>query len=424
MREEKIYSGSTDWPVIILYLMLCSIGVMSIYSSSYETGGSLFDFGTKYGKQLLWFGISLAAGFSLFLFDSRFFNVFAYLFYAIFLGLLLIVLLVGRETFGSKSWIEIGGFSLQPSEFAKLGTALALGRYLSEYGTDVRKWSHRLKAIMIICVPMLMVLLQGDAGSSLVFMAFVFVLYREGLPGFILVLGFGLALIFVLTLLFGPGIITMVAFFICLIFASFGFRRKQLLALLLVIVVVVAACSFSVQYVFDNALKVHQKKRILVTLKLLDDPKGFGYNVNQSKIAIGSGGFWGKGYLQGTQTKGDFVPEQTTDFIFSNIGEEFGMVGTWLLVILYTMLLVRIVFIAERQKNRFNRIYCYGVASILFFHFAVNIGMAIDLLPVIGIPLPFLSYGGSSLLAFTLLLFLLVRLDANREHELDTIGKS
>ncbi len=422
MRDEKLYTGTTDWLIIMLYIIIASIGVLSVYSSTYDSNLEGFDFSSKYGKQILWFGISIASGFVLFLFDARFFNVFAWLIYGIFISLLLATLFVGSEMFGSKSWINIGGFSIQPAEFGKLGTALALAKYLGEYGVNIKSWNNRIKAAAIIFIPMALVLLQGDAGSALVFLSFLLVLYREGLPGFILVIGLATILVFIMTLIFGPVPVLMVVSFFSLILIALNYKRKQLVALLIVIIAGVAVTTFSVEYVFDNVIKEHQKKRILVTLKMLDDPKGIGYNVTQSKIAIGSGGLWGKGFLQGTQTKGDFVPEQSTDFIFCTIGEEFGLVGTWLLVLLYTILIIRVFFVAERQKNRFSRVYCYGVGAILFIHFAINIGMAIDLMPVIGIPLPFISYGGSSLFAFTILLFLLIRLDANRENELDTLG--
>jgi rod shape determining protein RodA len=423
MRDEKLYSGSTDWLLVLLYLFIAGIGLLSVFSSSSEGAGFAFDLSTKYGKQFMWFVISITFGFLLFLFDARFFSFFAWLFYIISILMLMAVLFVGSEMFGSKSWISIGGFSIQPSEFAKLGTAVALARYLGEYGVDVRKWSFRLRALAIIGLPMAFVLLQGDAGSSLVFLCFSLVLYREGLPGYLLVAGIALIVIFVLTLIFDSIAVVLMVTFLAFIVIALNYKRKQIVTLMLVIVGVVASMSFSVDYLVQNVLKEHQRKRILVTLKMLEDPKGIEYNVIQSKIAIGSGGLWGKGFLQGSQTKGDFVPEQSTDFIFCTIGEEFGLVGSWTLVLLYTLLIVRIFFTAERQKTRFGRVYGYGVGSILFMHFMVNIGMAIDLMPVIGIPLPFISYGGSSLFAFTILLFLLIRLDANRENELDSMGQ-
>lgn len=423
MRDEKLYTGSTDGLLVLLYIIIACIGLLSVFSSSSEGAGLAFDLSTKYGKQFMWFVISITCGFLLFLFDARFFSFFAWLFYALSLILLMAVLFVGSEMFGSKSWINIGGFSIQPSEFAKLGTALALARYLGEYGVDVRKWSFRIRALAIIALPMSFVLLQGDAGSSLVFLCFFLVLYREGLPGYLLIAGLAMVVIFILTLMFDAIAVVLMFAFLTFIVIALNYKRKQIISLMMIVLGVVAVMSFSVDYLFENVLKEHQRKRILVTLKMLEDPKGIEYNVIQSKIAIGSGGFWGKGYLQGTQTKGDFVPEQSTDFIFCTIGEEFGLVGSWTLVLLYTLLIVRIFLVAERQKTRFGRVYGYGVGSILFMHFWVNIGMAIDLMPVIGIPLPFISYGGSSLFAFTILLFLLIRLDANRQNELDSMGQ-
>ncbi len=423
MSEEKLYTGTTDWLLVIFYLMLAGIGLVSVFSSSSEGMGLMLDLSTKYGKQALWLVISLTVGFGLFLFDVRFFSFFSWLFYAVGIGLLAAVLVVGSEMFGSKSWINIGGMSIQPAEFAKLGTAIALARYLSEYGVDVRKWKFRINALIIIGIPMALVLLQGDAGSSLVFMSFFLVLYREGLPGYLLIAGISVILIFILTLFFDAIAVILMFGGIAFIIIALNYKRRSIVTLMMALIATVAAISFSVDYVVNNVLKEHQKKRILVTLKMLEDPKGIEYNVIQSKIAIGSGGIWGKGFLQGTQTKGDFVPEQSTDFIFCTIGEEFGLLGSWLLVLLYTALLIRVFFVAERQKNRFGRIYGYGVGSILFIHFFINIGMAIDLMPVIGIPLPFISYGGSSLFAFTLLLFLLIRLDANRHNELDAMSQ-
>lgn len=423
MNEEKIYTGSTDWLLVIFYLLLASIGLISVFSSSSEGMGLTLDLSTKYGKQALWLVISLTVGFGLFLFDARFFSFFSWLFYALGVTLLAAVLVVGSEMFGSKSWINIGGMSIQPAEFAKLGTAIALARYLSEYGVDVRKWKYRINALIIIGIPMGLVLLQGDAGSSLVFLSFFLVLYREGLPGYLLIAGVSAILVFILTLFFDAIAVILMFGGIAFVIIALNYKKKSIVTLMIALVASVAAISFSVDYVVNNVLKPHQKKRILVTLKMLEDPKGIEYNVIQSKIAIGSGGLWGKGFLQGTQTKGDFVPEQSTDFIFCTIGEEFGLIGSWLLVLLYTAMLVRVFFVAERQKNRFGRIYGYGVGSILFIHFFINIGMAIDLMPVIGIPLPYISYGGSSLFAFTILLFLLIRLDANRHNELDAMGQ-
>jgi len=346
--------------------------------------------------------------------DMKFFTSFSYIIYGATILLLLAVLVLGKEVAGSKSWIEIGGFRLQPAEFAKFATNLALARYLSGININLKKSKNVILAGTILFIPLILILLQNDTGSAIVYVAFILVLYREGFSGNFLILGFVIAVLFVLTLMVGKflvlGIIAAITFVLFLITQK---ARKNLL-LLFGMFVVIAAFVFSVDYAFENVLQDHQKTRIEVLLGKKTDFHGAGYNVNQSLIAIGSGGFSGKGFLQGTQTKYKFVPEQSTDFIFCTVGEEWGFIGSTLVIVLFMVFLIRLLFVAERQRSAFSRIYGYGVAAIIFFHLAVNIGMTIGLAPVIGIPLPFFSYGGSSLWAFTILLFIFIKLDSNR----------
>jgi rod shape determining protein RodA len=395
--------------------MLVFFGWISIYSaSSGEEVDSIFDFSERYGKQLVWIGLAAILAITIVLIDAKFFSAFSFWIYALMIGLLIFVLLFGKTVAGSKSWLEIGSLSIQPAEFAKFATALALAKYLSTLNINLQKLRTKLTASFIVLFPAALILLQNDTGSALVYVAFVLVLFREGLSGMIIILGLWLASLFIFTLIFGEiyvsiaiGIITLIAF---LIFKKVRSKKK----LILLGLVFSLAFIFSVNYAFENVLEPHQKKRINVLLGIEKDLRGAGYNVNQSMIAIGSGGLTGKGFREGMLTRYHFVPEQTTDFIFCTVGEEWGFVGVSVVVLTFLILLIRLVWLAERQRSPFSLIYGYGVASILFFHFAVNIGMTIGLAPVVGIPLPFFSYGGSSLWAFTILLFIFLRLDANR----------
>jgi rod shape determining protein RodA len=320
---------------------------------------------------------------------------------------------------GSSSWIEIGGFRMQPAEFAKFGTALALAKYLSGYNKNFeKKRRDQYISSAIILAPMAIILLQNETGSTLVFFSFIFVLYREGLPGWILFAGLVLGVLAILALLV-PAIYIMIGLaVVALVFLLMVRRTKSLVLITMGMLLFAGVLVNSIDYVFQNVLQAHQRTRINVLLGKEVDIKGAGYNVQQSKIAIGSGGFWGKGFLQGTQNKFRFVPEQSTDFIFCTIGEEYGFIGSVIFIALYVYLLYRLLMMAERQRLKFNRIYGYSVVSILFFHFLINVGMTLGLMPVIGIPLPFFSYGGSALLSFTVLLFIFIRLDANRVNEL------
>lgn len=406
-----------DWSIILIYFLLVLIGWISIYSAVYdESQTNIFDLDTKYGKQALWIGISIFIALFIIILDPKFFSQTSYIFYGVFLILLIAVLFIGNETKGAKSWFGIGDLGIQPSEFAKATTALGLAKILSGIDVDIKDFKTKISAIAIIAIPMLLVLFQNDTGSALVFLFFVLVLFREGLSLYVLIFGAGAAILFVLALLINPYVLIGILLAITLVFWYVFRLRKISFKFCISLFIIASGIVLGVEYVFENALETHQKSRIEVLLGKRDDPKGVGYNVNQSKIAIGSGGFFGKGFLNGTQTKYNFVPEQDTDFIFCTIGEEWGFVGSSFVVFLYVALMVKIIRKSEKQRSKFSRIYGYSVASIIFAHFSINIGMTIGLLPVIGIPLPMQSYGGSSLMAFTFLLFVFIRQDASRQE--------
>jgi rod shape determining protein RodA len=411
--------SNVDWMTLLIYFACTIWGLICIYASVYkDTHPLIYDQSMNYGKQLTWMGISFFIGMLILLIDEKFFYAFAYPIYGITILLLLAVLAFSVTVKGSSSWIEIGGFRMQPAEFAKFGTSLALAKLLSGYNTKFTDPKIRNLSLLLVFIPPIIILLQNETGSALVFASFILVFYREGLPGYFLFIGAVVALIAVLALIVPAIYIYIIIGVFAAIFTLF--IRRNIKNVLIVGAVAIALCALagSVDYVFENVLQPHQKQRINVLLGKEVDLKGAGYNVQQSKIAIGSGGLMGKGFLEGTQNKFRFVPEQSTDFIFCTIGEEYGFIGTSVFIILYMLLLWRILYLAERQKQKFNRIYGYCVASILFFHFFVNIGMTIGLIPVIGIPLPFFSYGGSALLSFTILLFIFIRLDSNRLNEL------
>ena len=372
------------------------------------------DLDTNYGKQLIFIISAIIIGFAILLLDSKFFTTFSPIFYGITIILLILVLLIGRNVGGNQAWIPIGSFRLQPSEFAKFATCLLLARYLSSGTIKVQDIRTQLVAAFIILIPTVLILLQPDAGSALTFSSLILLLYREGLSGYFLAIEGLSILLFVLTVLYDKYIV-LAGIIVCAGIIFYNYRKsKKMIKVTGFGVLFSILFIFSVDYAYNQILKPHQRNRIDLILGKVDDPRGIGYNLNQSKIAIGSGGIWGKGYLQGTQTKYNFVPEQSTDFIFCTIGEEWGFIGCFFVIGLYLFLLIRIINIAERQRSSFARIYGYGVASILFFHIFINIGMTIGLIPVIGIPLPFLSYGGSSLWSFTILLFILLKFDSNR----------
>lgn len=419
MTQQQPKPAHIDWISLTLYVVFVLSGLLCIYASVFkETNPNIYDMDMNYGKQLLWIVISAFIALLILLVDEKLFYAFAYGFYGITIILLLATFVIGVEIKGSSSWIRIGGFQIQPAEFAKFGTALALAKFLSGYNISFKDLKVKLICYAIIALPMVIILLQNETGSALVFASFSLVLYREGLPGWLLIGGVGLAVLAVLALLFPPLNIIIFLGLLAVIVLVFV-RRTTLLIFLTIGVVAVSSIYVStVNYAFENVLQAHQKTRINVLLGKEVDLKGAGYNVQQSLIAIGSGGAFGKGYLEGTQNKFRFVPEQSTDFIFCTIGEEFGFLGSFIFVILYMLLLYRLLVMAERQRSKFNRVYGYSIIAILFFHFLVNIGMTLGLMPVIGIPLPFFSYGGSALLSFTILLFIFIRLDANRVNEL------
>ncbi len=419
MTQQQPKPAHIDWISLTLYVVFVLSGLLCIYASVFkETNPNIYDMDMNYGKQLLWIVISAFIALLILLVDEKLFYAFAYGFYGITIILLLATFFIGVEIKGSSSWIRIGGFQIQPAEFAKFGTALALAKFLSGYNISFKDLKVKLICYAIIALPMVIILLQNETGSALVFASFSLVLYREGLPGWLLIGGVGLAVLAVLALLFPP--LNIIIFLgvlgvIVLVFV----RRTTLLIFFTIGVVAISSIYVStVNYAFENVLQAHQRTRINVLLGKEVDLKGAGYNVQQSLIAIGSGGAFGKGYLEGTQNKFRFVPEQSTDFIFCTIGEEFGFLGSLIFVILYMLLLYRLLVMAERQRSKFNRVYGYSIIAILFFHFLINIGMTLGLMPVIGIPLPFFSYGGSALLSFTILLFIFIRLDANRVNEL------
>lgn len=473
MTRRNNILANTDWVTVLLYLLMIFLGWFNIYAALFtDEQSSILDVSQQYGKQLMWIGAAAVLALTIMLLEVNFYVFFSYLLYGALMVMLLLVPFLGKEINGARSWFQIGPVTFQPSEFAKFATALALSRYMSSYGFKLQKPKSLITIAAIVFGPVVFILLQNDTGSALVFFSFVLVLYREGLSGVVLFFGTLVAILFVLALVlsnltlaiilvsmvllmylvFNPKlkqfIHTLILYIICLsifILASSIFNTTfdvsrfilagSVLASLIVLyksikqkipnytkiaLVFIGSVLFtiSVDYGFENLLEPHHRVRINELLGIESNPHGAGYHVNQSKIAIGSGGIWGKGYLNGTQTKFDFVPEQSTDFIFCTVGEEWGFAGTLTIIVLFMFLLMRLVWLAERQRSTFSRIYGYSVAVILFFHFMVNIGMTIGLMPVIGIPLPFFSYGGSSLWSFTILLFIFIRLDASRLEQL------
>jgi len=461
---------SIDWFSILIYLFLVGLGLMNVYASSYTEGHKgLFDITQLYGKQAVWILASFVLAILIMVVDSRAYHAFGYIIYGLAILSLLAVIFT-TATKGARAWFAIADYKLQPGEFAKIAVNLALAKYLSSFEIKNPDLRHFFIPIGILFVPMLLIVLSNDTGSALVYLAFVVVLYREGLYWWIPALGLLAALLFILALTVNPVIIS-----ICLVFIGFAYyglsekeykklgigflifigissvfeainqifnlrfkfenlvlfgsilsaiiylilafiNRIKFIYLLIALFIGSMLFMFSVNFIFNNVFENHQQTRIKVFLGLEDDERGVGYNVNQSIIAIGSGGITGKGFLQGTQTKFNFVPEQSTDFIFCTMGEEWGFAGTTFVIVLFIILFLRLIFLAERQRSSFSRIYGYGVTSILFFHFVVNVGMTIGLMPIIGIPLPFFSYGGSSLWSSTMLLFIFLRLDSSRNE--------
>lgn len=415
MRGESILDR-VDWTTISLYFVMVLLGWASIYAAVYdeENAANLISLGYNPGKQLVWIGTAIIIIIGVMSLDFKFYEYSAFVIYGVVIVLLIAVLTTGTVVAGSKSWFQIGSFRLQPAEFAKFATALALAKYLGDVHVKFEEVKTQLIALALFGAPMLLVLLQGDAGSAMVFGSFLIVLFREGISPIYFILGFAFVILFILTLLVSKTVLFIATTVICVIMIGVSFKQPKRIIATVVLGAMVFATVISVDFLMTNVLKPHQRSRVISLVNPDADPLGAGWNVTQSKIAIGSGGFFGKGFLQGTQTKFDFVPEQSTDFIFCTIGEEQGWFGSLVLIGLFVVLLFRISAIAERQKSKFARIYGYGVLSVFFFHFAVNIAMTIGFFPVIGIPLPFFSYGGSSLWSFTILLFILIKLDSHR----------
>lgn len=409
--------------LILVYCMLIFLGWINIYSVTItEDPLNLINFSTEYGKQLIWIGLSFPIILLILLFDAKFFMRFSAIIYFISLASLIGLFIFGKSINGATSWYDFGGFSLQPSEFAKAATALAIAKLVSDKQFNLKKWNTQIQAFLILFFPAFLIVLQPDPGSALVYTVFIFVLYREGLPMYYITIGFVAIFLFITTLYFGYTYVligTFLAFlFILLIFNYF--RKKALKKGWLKIVgiyLVSALFIISVDVVFNHIFEQRHRDRFNILLGKTADIKSIGYNTDQSVTTIASGGLTGKGFLDGERTQGEFVPEQQTDYIFSTVGEEWGFLGSSFVILLFVFFLLRIIYIAERQKSKFSRVYGYSIAAIFFTHFTINIGMVIGLLPTIGIPLPFFSYGGSALWGFTVLLFIFIRLDANRSYE-------
>jgi rod shape determining protein RodA len=424
LRQEDNITQKIDWVTVGLYMAIVFFGWLNIFAVTYdrEVKQSIFDLSLNSGRQLMFIvtsGILISA---ILIIDRQFYETFAWVIYGAILFLLLLVPIIGKEVGGNKSWLGIGSFGVQPSEFAKFATVLVVSRFIGSIGFKMDSFRNQILLFGLIGAPIMLILLQKDYGTAMVFLVFMIVFYREGMSPFLILVGLGGAILFIVTLLVENNWILYIGIGVIWVLAIVLNRKKKLKTMIAftagaaALILVIS----SVEVIF-NMLEDHHQRRIISMLNPDSDPLGYGWNVTQSKIAIGHGGFFGRGYLEGTQTKFDFVPEQSTDFIFCTIGEEHGWIGSLLVVALFIALMLRIVFLAERQKNKFARVYGYSVACIFFFHFAVNIGMTIGLFPVIGIPLPFFSYGGSSLWGFTILLFIFLKLDAHRMQVLQRL---
>ncbi|MFQ3575981.1 MAG: rod shape-determining protein RodA [Cytophagales bacterium] len=420
MRDEKI-TNSIDWTTVFVYITLVIMGWLNVYAAVHdpEAQKSIFDLSINSGKQLMWIGASIILIVFILLIDYKFWETLAYVIYGLMILVLIGVLLFGKEVAGSKSWFEIGSFRFQPAEFAKFATALAFAKYSSGHFIKMSDFKTQFISFVIIGIPITLIMLQGDTGTAMVFSAFVVVMFLEGMSPLLIIIGLSGGILLVVALVFKDFIFHIIGFFLASASLAIWATKRKTFRNIFPIVAICVSCVIyvlSVDYVMkSNFFKPHQKNRINSLIDPEADFKGAGWNVIQSKIAIGSGGFLGKGFLNGTQTKFDFVPEQSTDFIFCTIGEEHGWLGSLIVISLFVFLMFRISFLAERQKTRFAKIYGYCVVCILFFHFLVNIGMTIGLFPIVGIPLPFFSYGGSSLWSFTILLFIFLNLDTNRK---------
>lgn len=412
-----------DWITILLYILLVSFGWMNIYAaSSTDTDKEILNFSTRYGKQMIFICLTIPLIiFTLFL-NSKFYEQFSSLLYIFSLVLLAGVLVFGKKINGATSWYNFGGIGLQPSEFSKAFTALALAKLMSDRQYNLKLIKNQIKAFIVIFLPAFFIALQPDMGSVLIYFSFFFVLNREGLTLKYFILGVSTIVLFLLTINYGTRIILISTISILTIVLFYiSYKNKQFIRfnwpVIVIGYIITSLFITAVGYTYTNILEQHQKDRFDILLGKIDDNSGIGYNTYQAELTIKSGGFWGKGFLNGDRTQGNFVPEQDTDYIFSTVGEEWGFFGSSLVIVLFMILLFRIIFLAEQQTNKFSRIYGYGVVSILFFHVIVNVGMVIGLLPTIGIPLPFFSYGGSSLWGFTLLLYIFIRLDAHKKYD-------
>lgn len=425
MNRENHRGFKFDWVIIVLFLLLVSFGWLNIMSASHVGEiENYFDMSQLYGKQLVFLGLTFVLIVLILSVEAKFYERFASIIYIVAMLALVGLFIFGKDVNGARSWYGIGSMTLQPSEFAKFATALAVAKYMSDLQTDMNTIQHQLRAVAIIILPAILILLQNDAGSTLVYASFFFVFYREGLQQIYLAIALSIIILAVLSLKFGILITAIIA--VLIIFGVYFFRKKKRGSILQPIVILLICLSFStgVKLFYEHVLKPHQQNRISLWLRLEKDPvklermkKEEAYNLIQSEKAISSGGFSGKGFLEGTRTTGKFVPEQETDYIFSTVGEEWGFLGSTFVVLLFVALIVRILILAESQKSQFSRVYGYGVASILFIHFTINTGMVMGLIPTVGIPLPFFSYGGSGLWGFTILLFIFVKLDSNKINE-------
>ncbi|WP_248724078.1 rod shape-determining protein RodA [Seonamhaeicola sp. ML3] len=424
MNSNRTRYFKFDWITIILFFLLVCFGWLNILSASH-TGETLnyFDLTQPYGKQTVFIVLTVVLIVLILAIDSKFYERFSSIIYIVSMLSLVGLFAFGKNVNGATSWYAIGNFTLQPSEFAKAATALAVAKHISDLNTNINNLQDQIKAFIIIVIPAILVLLQNDTGSTIVYGAFFFVLYREGLPKIYLYIALFVVLVSILALKFGAIIIAIIVGVISITLYFLNKKKHPLTQTLLIILISTGLC-FGVKFFYGSILKEHQQDRISLWLRLEKDPaklqamkKTFAYNLNESEKAISSGGFAGRGFMEGTRTSGKFVPEQHTDYIFSTVGEEWGFLGASFVVILFVLLLLRILHLAELQKSQFSRVYGYGVASIIFIHFLINIGMVMGLIPTIGIPLPMFSYGGSGLWAFTILIFIFIKLDSNRINE-------
>lgn len=410
MKNQSV-KNNIDWISVFIYIALVTLGWLNIYSSS------LLSTDGTYQKQLIFICCTIPLIFVVLFVDGKFYEKYASIIFGVSLLSLAGLFLFGKTIAGQRCWYAIGSFTLQPSEFAKAATSLALAKYLSDTQINLKETNRQIQALAIMLLPVLLILPQPDPGSALIYSAFILVLYREGLPSWYVWTAFITIILFVLTLVLEPYAVIAMAFVVLAIIHFKGRAVDRNIILSGILLILISGFVFSVDYVFDNVFKQHHRDRFNILLGKTVDMKGIGYNTNQSEIAIGSGGWIGKGFLEGTQTKGGFVPEQHTDYIFTTVGEEWGFAGSFVVILLFVSLLLRVIYLAERQKTKFSRVYGYCVAAILFIHFFVNIAMVIGIFPTIGVPLPFFSYGGSGLWGFTILLFIFLKMDANKVNE-------